>query len=360
MPDGASQVKLNNVSITEKQALTNAVLRTVTTNITVDVQSSGTSKVAVLDFATLNTNEFLPSSINVAFTETAAVPDAGTGVEILAWYVTYSASNKWAAGTAYNTKQATVANRAGAEITFTVDLPTGYQNATYKAGDTNNVTMPAFTNVTTRTAYKAALPSASTTKPVVAIDVDSTKLNIQEDSVVTTEDRSDYVSAYAKAGVTTTVTGDTTTIGGFSQSSLNSLLESEVSKALLKVMQGTNMPGYLWVGVKYQSPKVNGNYANSVVMRTARNGAAFTGEGSTLNDGDENFNDGVLTRWYGIAELKDGSGNGISDASTEVAAIDTLDRVVFDVELTWKYAGTSETITEVYHTVRDNPVVTTP
>ena len=354
---GASQVKLNDVTITERAfalAGSGAAMRTVTADITVDVQQNGVSKVVVLDFATINTNTLLPSSIEVTLADDEAkAPGAGTGVEILAWYVDYKADSDWAsANAAYNTKQATVANRDGASIAFTVDLPTGYQNATYQGGTgLANVTMPTFVNVTGRTAYTAALTSAGVVRPVVAIGVDKTKLNIQEDSVLGQESRSDYTEAYNKAGLTirTDAANKTTTIGGMNKETLENMLTSDIGKAQLALMEGTNQPGYLWVGATYQSPKVNGAYANTVTCKTYKDGAT-SATPVEIGQG-ENFNNGILHRWYGVAQLEKSDG--------AVTGVTTLPAATWKIELEWNFANGLK-IAETYYLNREAPVTTTP
>ena len=282
IPEGASKIKLKNVNITERAFTfggvgTGSVLRSVTQDITVDVQANGTSYVAVLDFASANTNTMLPSTIEVDVPDVSAkVPANGkdNGLEIMEWYVKYDSAEPAEAN-----RQKTVSNVAGSAIQFTVELPAGYKNVTYKFDTGTTVTgpTPAFANITGKTTYTAKLTSAVTVQPVIKLAVDGSKLNVQEEMVSGGESRSEYQNAYKVAGITTTVDEEgNAVISGFSQVSLTNMLNNDIGKAQIKLMRGGSQAGYVWVGLNYTSPKVNGNYATSVKIEKWKNSSDMT------------------------------------------------------------------------------------
>lgn len=370
IPEGASKIKLKNVNITERAFTfggvgTGSVLRSVTQDITVDVQANGTSYVAVLDFASANTNTMLPSTIEVDVPDVSAkVPANGkdNGLEIMEWYVKYDSAEPAEAN-----RQKTVSNVAGSAIQFTVELPAGYKNVTYKFDTGTTVTgpTPAFANITGKTTYTAKLTSAVTVQPVIKLAVDGSKLNVQEEMVSGGESRSEYQNAYKVAGITTTVDEEgNAVISGFSQVSLTNMLNNDIGKAQIKLMRGGSQAGYVWVGLNYTSPKVNGNYATSVKIEKWKNSSDMTiaTTPTTLTAGVDNewYNNGVLYQWYGIAEVKDSSGNQASNINTDAASFVMQDAAYWTVRLTWNFAGTSETIVETFRVDRAAPVTATP
>lgn len=365
VPTGASKITLKNVNITERSFSlygAGSVLRSVTTDITVRIQKNGTSYVAVLDFASANKNDLLPSTIYVdvpSVTASAPTNGSGNGLEIDEWYVSYTGAGAPVAAD----RQETVSNQTNAAITFTVGLPAGYQNVTYTGTGSANVTLPTFANITGRTTYTAKVTAAGVTRPVIKLAVDGSKLNVQEEMTTDGEKRTEYRDAYAKAGITTTVDKDgNAVIGSYTQETLSSLLSTDIGKAQIKLMRGANQATHLWVGVNHTSPKVNNKFATQVVVDKWENTENTTGTHNTvtINNNSEFMHDGVLYQWYGIAAAKKANGDAASNIDDEVGSIEVLGAKYWTVRLTWKFEGTSETIVETFKVSRDPAATPTP
>ena len=356
VPTGASKITLKNVNITERSFSlygAGSVLRSVTTDITVRVQKgSTTSYVAVLDFASANKNDLLPSTIYVDVPSVnASAPTGGTGngLEINEWYVSYTGAGAPVAAD----RQETVSNQTNAAITFTVGLPAGYQNVTYTSTGSANVMLPTFANITGRTTYTAKVAAAGVTRPVINLVVDTTVLNIQEESELGSESRKDYTDAYAAAGtgVTTDPATKTSTISGLDGAKIATMLSSEIGKAQLKLMEGTESPGYLWIGITYKSPKVNDAYATGFSYVDKK----LDGTEMGTKTGTPNA-DGIVPTWLnlttknGLTKDKNGNITAVTGLAGESKFIRTM---------TWTFAN-GQTIKEEYHVIREAGTPATP
>jgi len=355
VPTDASKITLKNVNITERSFSlygAGSVLRSVTTDITVRVQKgSTTSYVAVLDFASANKNDLLPSTIYVDVPSVyAQTPNtAGNGLEIDEWYVSYTGAGAPVAAD----RQETVSNQANAAITFTVGLPAGYQNVTYTGTGSTNVMLPTFANITGRTTYTAKVAAAGVTRPVINLVVDTTVLNIQEESELGSESRKDYTDAYAAAGtgVTTDPATKTSTISGLDGAKIATMLNSGVGKEQLKLMEGTESPGYLWIGITYKSPKVNDAYATGFSYVDKK----LDGTQMGTKTGTPNA-DGIVPTWLNLTT----TGGLTKDASGNITAVTGLaGESKFIRTMTWTFAN-GQTIKEEYHVIREAGTRATP
>ena len=287
----------------------------------------GSTYVAKVNFTATRSNDGYPlmNRILVSATET----------DVNEWYVQYDNDNDEAV---FTEKQLTVANVEDAEISFTLGLPEDVSQITYKDNTSTGVTTPTYAAITKPTTYTVALTGKLNAAPEIKVTVDSTKPVISEPGTSAVESRPEYTAAYALAGVQVTTEGSKTTIGGYTQESLNAVLNNT---ALRAVMEGTTQPGYLWVGVNFASPKdANGDVAKSCTIEV-NNGGAETAD----------YHDGVAYQWFGVAEIDS------SNPSTPTATL--LGDGKWTVELVWTFDD-GTTLTETYTVVREAPETPAP
>lgn len=291
------------------------------------IEGTDESKVYVTDFTAVDTSNTL--GIPMLNRITVSIMGNDTTTE---WYVDYDA----ATGVTFaDSSQKTVA--VNGSITFSLELPAGAKAATYTwnspAGiDTTTVT-PAFAAINKATTYTVTANGGNTTQPKVSIKLDETNdpVIVQEGSSAG-ESRTQFKAVYDVAGVKINTRDNTTTISGYDATTLGTL-----TSELLRIMEGTQNKGTLWVGVNFTSPKdVNGNYADSCAVKV-------NGTPSTVLPDQYSSANGILYKWVSIASLTTADGTGTLDT------VEPGDTYTF--EITWTFTGSTNPVVETYTVV---------
>ena len=136
-------------------------------------------------------------------------------------------------------------------------------------------------------------------------------------SEVAVDDR--YSAIYTEAGITTEIVGNSISID-VDRTTLKNFIADEVNAGDLALMEGSEQPGKLWVGLTFKAP----DSAKSVT---------FSGD---ITGDDTVDNDGMIYLWLSVA-----------DKSGESWTVQSADKS-YEITLTWKNDSSATVSTEEY------------